>query len=151
MKIGGVLLVIGATFLSAVAFRLLSVRGALATTRCCNAVPLFGRQPESARSDTPLACLLSAQELAERKAISREMFGRLMREVQETQQGYRIRFDATDEVIKRLSRWIDDERKCCRFLRFQVTVEPAQGPVWFDISGPEGTKELLRSVLDAKK
>jgi hypothetical protein len=41
-------------------------------------------------------------------------------------------------------RIIDSERSCCSFLRFQLTAEPATGPVTFDETGPPGTREVLR-------
>ena len=35
----------------------------------------------------------------------------------------------------------------CPFLRFQLTAEPNLGPLTIRITGPEGTKELLKSIL----
>ena len=42
-----------------------------------------------------------------------------------------------------LATMIDAERHCCRFLRFQVTPEPGEGPVCLEITGPPGTSEFL--------
>ena len=33
------------------------------------------------------------------------------------------------------------ERECCPFLRFELTAEPAMGPVTVRMTGPAGTKE----------
>ena len=41
-----------------------------------------------------------------------------------------------------------EQRKCCSFLRFALVVAPGEGPVWLELTGPEGTKELLRGILE---
>ncbi len=35
------------------------------------------------------------------------------------------------------------ERRCCRFLQFVLTMEPDEGPVWLEVTGPPGTAEFL--------
>jgi hypothetical protein len=39
------------------------------------------------------------------------------------------------------------ERECCPFLTFQLTAEPKMGALTLRITGPEGTKESLKSIL----
>jgi hypothetical protein len=34
--------------------------------------------------------------------------------------GFRLRFDATSETLQRITTVVDVERRCCRFLRFQI-------------------------------
>jgi acetamidase/formamidase len=48
-----------------------------------------------------------------------------------------------------ITRTIDAERRCCRFLRFQLTVEPADGPVLLDLTGPPGTREFVAALFSA--
>ena len=43
---------------------------------------------------------------------------------------------------------IDAERQCCRFLRFQVTVERDEGPIVLDVTGPPGTREFLAAIIN---
>jgi hypothetical protein len=43
---------------------------------------------------------------------------------------------------------IDLERQCCPFLRFELKVLPANGPIWLELTGPEGTRDFLRTVLN---
>jgi hypothetical protein len=38
-------------------------------------------------------------------------------------------------------------RQCCPFLRFAITVEPGNGPIWLEMTGPEGTKEFLATTF----
>jgi hypothetical protein len=39
------------------------------------------------------------------------------------------------------------ERECCPFLRFELTAEPKMRALTLRITGPEGTKQFLRSIL----
>jgi hypothetical protein len=69
-------------------------------------------------------------------------------ELRETASGYSLRFPASDEILDELVQVIQMERKCCSFLRFALVVTPGDGPVWLELTGPEGTKELLRGILE---
>jgi len=42
---------------------------------------------------------------------------------------------------------LDSERRCCRFLRFRVTVEPDEGPMLLELTGPEGTRDFLTALI----
>jgi hypothetical protein len=61
--------------------------------------------------------------------------------------GYRYRFDTTPDGLSALAAVVDRERQCCRFLHFSITLEPNLGPIWVDVSGPEGTKAFLADLL----
>ena len=39
------------------------------------------------------------------------------------------------------------ECQCCPFLRFSIRLEPGEGPIWLELSGPEGTKDFLNSIF----
>lgn len=34
------------------------------------------------------------------------------------------------------------------FLRFLLIVEPGDGSVWLEVTGPEGTEDLLSTIID---
>ena len=94
----------------------------------------------------PVACTLSPETLAARKAgllpaLAREAVAR-----EEMPDGLRLRFDA--DHLQRIAAVVDAERQCCRFLRFDITVEPDFGAVWLALSGPAGTKEFLAALID---
>jgi len=59
--------------------------------------------------------------------------------------GVRLRFPDAD-ILPRVLQVVDAERKCCRFLRFEVTLEPDLGPIWLTVSGPPGTREFLAAL-----
>jgi hypothetical protein len=47
-----------------------------------------------------------------------------------------VRYRFPPDMLSALAATIDAERLCCRFLRFEITVEPASGPIWVSLSGP---------------
>jgi hypothetical protein len=99
-------------------------------------------------SDLPIACTLGPAAL---KARREDLLGGLVRRAQERidlPNGYRVRFSPNDEVLRTIAEVIDVERQCCRFLRFQLTVEPDQEAIWLEFTGPPGTREFLAGMLD---
>jgi hypothetical protein len=94
-----------------------------------------------------LACLPGAIPSAERQAhfaLARELFHERAVERAAVPNGYAIRFppDALDAVAQ----FVTNERKCCPFMSFEMTLAPESGPLWLRMTGPEGT----RGVLDAE-
>ena len=99
-------------------------------------------------AELPVACTLTEPELAARRA---GVLGDVRRRAQETRwvaDGVRLRFPAEAETLSLLATFVDLERRCCAFLRFEITVEPGDGPVWLTLTGPPGTREFLQAELD---
>ena len=98
--------------------------------------------------DLPIVCTLTPGEMQERKASL--LPGILARAdgIEPLAQGYRVRFAASSETLQAIAAMIDAERRCCRFLRFQLTIEPDEGPLVLDVTGPPGTRDFLATVLD---
>jgi hypothetical protein len=61
--------------------------------------------------------------------------------------GYRYRFGPGVDTLMTIARVIDAERQCCRFFQFRLTIEPANGPFWLDVTGPDGTREFLADLV----
>jgi amino-acid N-acetyltransferase len=95
----------------------------------------------------PIACTLTPTELLGRRDDLLVGLLKAAEKSEATDLGYRFRFAASSEVLVQIAKVIDAERQCCRFLRFQLTVEPDLGPTWLDVSGPPGTAEFLTDVL----
>jgi hypothetical protein len=95
----------------------------------------------------PIACTLAESELRARQDSVLEHMRGLAKEVTELESGYAFRFVAEDGLLLELAEMIEQERKCCPFLQFKLLVEYATGPIWLDITGPEGTKAFLHEVL----
>jgi hypothetical protein len=99
-------------------------------------------------ADVPIACTLSPDALEARR---QGLLGDLLRRAQGhelTAQGLRVVFSADAETLATIARVVDAERRCCRFLRFMITVEPDDGPVTLELSGPAGTREFIAALLD---
>ena len=99
-------------------------------------------------ADLPVACTLSPAALKARKANLLKALLDRADERRELPDGYRLRFAAEGDMLSEIARTVDAERQCCRFLRFTVTVEPDDGPITLDLTGPAGTREFLAAMLD---
>lgn len=99
------------------------------------------------KTELPIACRLTEPALKERRKTVLQKVGQSVLETKETEDGFDYRFPADDEWLASLSELIRFERRCCPFLRFRLTVEPDDGPVWLELSGPDGTKEFLASLF----
>lgn len=96
--------------------------------------------------DLPVVCTLTPATMATRKA---NLIGGLARRADQREviaDGLRFRFPA--DALPAVASTVDAERQCCRFLRFEITVEAAGGPVWLSLSGPPGTREFLSALIE---
>jgi hypothetical protein len=66
---------------------------------------------------------------------------------EEIDDGYRLQFAASSELLRAIVEMIDAERQCCRFLRFGLTVESGDEGVVLDVTGPAGTKAFLADIF----
>ena len=102
-------------------------------------------------SDIPVACLLTAPELRQRRRTVLAAFRAAQLEVKEladaNAEGFAFRVAASVAQLSSLAELIELERQCCHFLRFSLTVEPGDGPIWLTLTGPAGTREFLRHEL----
>ena len=96
----------------------------------------------------PVACSLTEVELRQRRELVLKKVRSAVLERRELEDGYAYRLPATEEWLAALASLINFERQCCRFLTFQIIVEPDTGPLWLQLTGPPGTKEFLLSTLD---
>jgi hypothetical protein len=104
-----------------------------------------GRTIEEHEQKLPIACLLPEENRRSREEeLASEIFG-AVQEIKELPDGYALRFPGDAEWITKLSEFVAFERVCCPFFTFEMTFEPAQGPIWLSLRGPEGTKEFVRS------
>jgi hypothetical protein len=97
--------------------------------------------------DLPIVCTLPTPDLRTRR---NELIAFVAREAKEriaTPNGYRLRFDPTWALLRDVVELIEVERHCCAFLTFRLEVTPGNGPVWFDMSGPPGTRDFLETEL----
>ena len=98
--------------------------------------------------DLPIACTLTPEALrARREGLLAELLRRST-SYEFLPEGLRLRFAASGETLASIVRAVEAERHCCRFLRFTVTVEPDDGPLTLDLTGPQGTREFVTALLE---
>ena len=99
-----------------------------------------------ADSELPIVCTLTPEQME--SAGADLIPGLLARadEVTDLENGLRLRFTTRPGLLAELAQMMEQERRCCRFLRFQLTAEPAAGAVSLDVTGPPGTREMLRAL-----
>jgi hypothetical protein len=98
-------------------------------------------------NELPIACNLTPPEFQIRRTELLGTFREALLETRELDDGFAFRFPADEKWITGLAQLITFERECCPFLRFELQVEAANGPVWLELTGPEGTKDFLKSLF----
>lgn len=98
-------------------------------------------------SNLPVACSLMPAELQERRLEVLSKIRGAVSEVTELKDGFRYQFASEGALIAELANLIQLEHQCCPFLTFHLTVEPEDGAILFEMTGPEGTKEFLEGVF----
>jgi hypothetical protein len=97
--------------------------------------------------DNPVACCLSDAELCQREATLLAQFKSALTATDELADGYAFRIPGEKMRLALVADLMIAERECCPFLTFQLTAEPKMGALTIRITGPEGTKEFLKSIL----
>jgi hypothetical protein len=93
--------------------------------------------------EVPIACTLGAGEMQRRIADWREA----LREVtgrEPIEGGMRVHLPRTTPIAP-LASLIEAEQTCCRFFTFTLTI--GIDAISFDVTGPEGTDDIVRALL----
>src|SRR5262245_52513786 len=99
-------------------------------------------------TELPIACTLTPEPRGARRA---GLLAGLVRQAEGTEpvtNGLRLRFAPSSETLSTIARAVDAERHCCRFLQFTITVEPDEGSISLELSGPPGTQEFVAALLE---
>ena len=114
------------------------------------AVPLAMLGCSSAeKGDTvpaPLACSLTPEDLRDRRDALLPGLIHRADTVTDLENGLRLEFKSKSGLLAEIARIMEQERGCCTFLRFNLTAEAEDGPITLDVTGPKGTREVLRSL-----
>lgn len=95
--------------------------------------------------ETPVACLLTDAERAERGDDVKDLFA-AVEEVRELADGYAFRFSGSDTMAANLLEFTLAERRCCPFFTFGLVFEPNEGPIWVQLRGSAAVKEFVASA-----
>ena len=96
----------------------------------------------------PFACDVLAIPATDREAhqrLTRRLMSEAVEEARERPDGFALRFPA--EEYEAVIQFVAFERLCCPFLRFMLEVTPDGGPVWLNLTGPEGVTQFIRAEL----
>lgn len=95
----------------------------------------------------PVACCLTSSELRDREATLLVQFRSGVLETEELPDGYAFRICGDASWIRLVAELMVAERECCPFLTFELVAESNKGPMIVRVTGPDGTKEFLRTIL----
>ena len=98
-------------------------------------------------SSNPIVCTLPADDLRARREGELAALAKLARSCNWLRNGVRLEFGAASETLAAIARIVDAERQCCRFLRFEIVVEPDGCAIALAVTGPAGTREFLDSLF----
>ena len=101
------------------------------------------------KSDAKISCKLSPEQLQkQRQKLLPGLFNRAdnRSDLTDGVDGIRLHFKQRPGLLAELARIIEREQDCCSFLSFNIAIEPSGGPVTFDITGPAGTRDMLKSL-----
>ena len=97
--------------------------------------------------DLPIACSLTPDQRAALQTDLLPALARRARALHPIDNGVSLLFDSSSETLGAIVTAIENERHCCQFFRFQLTLEPAQGPIRVDVTGPPGTSDFLAGLI----
>jgi amino-acid N-acetyltransferase len=128
-----------------------SVRNSVEFRSACPSTAIVMKRALSAdiraRGNLPVVCTLQPGELNARASELLTGLAAMAKRLARIDGGYQLEFEATTALLQAIAVAIEAERQCCRFLRFQLTVEPDHGPLFLVVTGPAGTREFLSALL----
>jgi hypothetical protein len=101
--------------------------------------------------EVPVACnwsALTAVQQERQRALYRQLRADAQ-EVLELEDGYAFRHSPDRAVVLAIAEFVANERLCCPFFEFSITVERAGGPIWLRITGEGEAKSVLEAEVDA--
>jgi hypothetical protein len=101
------------------------------------------------RIEVPIACNWSALT-ADQQEQQRALYLQLradVEEVRELEDGYAFRHSTDRVVLLAIAEFVANERLCCPFFEFGITVERDGGPVWLRMTGEGEAKRVLEAEM----
>jgi hypothetical protein len=103
----------------------------------------------SERIEVSVACNWSALTTVQQER-QRTLYQQLRADVQEVvelEDGYAFRHSPDRAVLLAVAEFVCNERLCCPFFEFGITVERAGGAVWLRITGAREAKQVLGAEI----
>ena len=99
--------------------------------------------------DPVIACTLPEPERRARRHELRRGFARRITGARELEDGVAFRFALDAETEAQVRAFAEFESGCCAFAEFDTRRDEANGVLWLDVRGPEGTKEFVSAWIPA--
>src|SRR6187401_298026 len=99
-------------------------------------------------AEIKLTCKLTTPELQQRKKTVIAALKNQVLEKIETENGFKYKFEGSDNTLDLLSSFIKTERLCCDFFVFTLTASGDTIFTWLELSGPGGTKDFINHEID---
>ena len=113
-------------------------------------VLLFNKEGDSSEGEEKqleqITCQLDDSALKQRISVFSQWL-LLKEEVIELEDGYSLRFPGNDEWTERVIEFIKSERLCCSFIKFKLTFEPNNGPIWLFMGGSTEIKKFVDTMI----
>jgi hypothetical protein len=97
--------------------------------------------------EIPIACYLTDKQLQARRKNYLDKTAELLVDSTEIEHGFIYKFPLKPAILQDLAEIIDLERQCCPFLNFKLIVESGTDFVSLELTGVEGTKEIIKSLF----
>lgn len=104
-------------------------------------------QTTSENDEVLIACRLSARDLASRREeITQQLFSHVEAR-EELPDGFGFRFPSVEPWASLALEFIQTERQCCPFFRFEMVFLPNDGPFWLRLGGSPEIKAFIMTEL----
>jgi hypothetical protein len=101
--------------------------------------------PNSAVTDTPIACTLTPGAYQDRTAELAGLGARALRSREQTADGERLVFADSPDIERELRAVIAAESSCCGFLRMEL--QRADDGLVLDIAGPHDARPVIAELF----
>lgn len=101
-------------------------------------------------SDQPIYCDLTVFSSEKRKELAAEVpdLFRAADEVAQLSDGYALQFPNEPGLFSAMANFVEHERQCCPFFRFNIEVAPHGGPITLSMTGADGVKDYMETTWD---
>jgi len=97
--------------------------------------------------ELPIVCTLTKAERKERRRTTLDPIKNAGIESKELPDGYAYSFAASSELLTQLTRLVEMERQCCRFLTFRIVVEAGNKHMRLEVVGTGQEKSVIAELF----
>ena len=87
---------------------------------------------------------LNSVERARHKRLTDKLMA-VRTQVVEIEKGYEFQYSPSETSVEEVADWVVAEGKCCPFLDFHIDLEREGSLICLRLTGPEGTKQFIRT------